>query len=210
MRPLWIFFLALLLAPAAADAATCGGGKVLYRAHGITVVDIERYYHHPSLQGYSVFYACRGGVRWKLDYGDPYSDYSLRDIHLQGHRLGFIEDVDADVYIGFAGWTDIRTHRTRIGIISYPEGPDGAPDVPIDRNSYAIASDGAMAVLGGDVSGEQKVAILDPSPKSRRFRRCRILFAAPKGGIVYDSLRIDRAEVSFSRKDQSIVTVDRD
>jgi hypothetical protein len=203
-----ILLLTLLLAPAA-HGATCPG-RTLYHAHGIRVTTRVAYYEPHRRYPYDAFYACRAGRRWVILQGDGDADTTMRNIGLHGGRLGFVADEDADVYIAYAGWTDVRTHRTRLGVISEPEGTD-EPVVPTDRVEYRIAADGAMAILGGDggANGRQQVALLEPARKAGRFRACRTLFTAAAGGLVFGTLRVTRDEVSVDRRDGARLTFDR-
>jgi hypothetical protein len=203
-----VLLTALLVAPAA-HGATCPG-RTLYHRHGIRVTTHTEYYESPRRYEHDTFYACRAGRRWVIEKGDAYAEESLRSISLRGRRLGFVMVYDADVYAVYAGWTDIRTHRTRLGLISNLEDA-GKPRVPTKWLDYAIAPDGAIAVLGsaGGTRGRQEVALLEPASRKRGFRPCRSVMTLSEGGLKRGSLRITRTEISVARLDGTRLTFDR-
>jgi len=209
MRLLAAVFVLALAAPAAAKLPPCYSGKTLYHQGGVIVFD----HHHPEHDGgfdptfYHQIYACAGGHEWLVYEASPYTYFSFYGIRRVGRRLGFLTHTvgyDNGDYTE-VGWTDVRGHRTRIGAINV--GEDGDPYVPNDRVTFAIAVDGAVAVLGGKADEFQQVALLEPRG-ARYFTAARVL-TETDGGLVQGSLRIDRLEVSWAQTDGTRITVDR-
>ena len=207
------FAAALAVAPGAALAA-CPAGKRLYARGGVRLVDVHVPEHDAGFDPtfFHRIVGCAGGARWTVYEASPYNDWRMYGLRRIGTRIGFVtHDVGWDN--GFyteVGWTDVRTHRTRVGLIN--AGEDGEADdpyVPDDRVSYAIAGDGAMAVLGGKPTEEQEVALLEPRGRRRAFARARILMDATGGGFVHGSLRIGPHVVSWARLDGSRLEFDR-
>lgn len=193
--------------PAAGAGASsrCLIGKTLFKAGSVRVFDVTRTYRHSGFDPspYEVIYACAAGRRWRIDQSDPYTDYRFYGIRRISSRLGFITHLEghAGGSSTSVGWTDIKIHRTRIGLINAGEDHEpGDPMVPDDRVTYAIAADGVMAVLGGRPTSSQQVALLERRGR-RFFKRTRVLFNSKSGGFVHGSLAISADEVSWDASD---------
>ena len=207
--------LALLFAAPAAAMPNCRAGRTLYAQRGVRVFDLAHPEHDPGFAPtfYHRIFGCRRGTVWRIYESSPYNSFRVYHLERTGSRVGFLTH-DAGWDNGFfteAGWTDVRTHRTRVGLIN--AGEDGEPDdpyVPDDRVCYAIAADGAMAVLGGAERDAQQVALLVPRRGTRRaFRRARILADAEHGGLVQGSLAIGLRTVRWRTAAGLLVAVPR-
>src|SRR3954447_12776413 len=189
--------IALLAAAPASALPNCHAGHTLYAQQGVRIFDLPHPEHDPGFAPtfYHRIFGCRRAIVWRIYESSPYNRFRVYNLHRSGRRVGFLtHDVGFDN--GFyteAGWTDVATHETRVGLINAGEdGEPGDPYVPdVDRVTYAIAADGAMAVLGGAQRYAQQVALLVPRPDTRRsFRRARILADAEHGGLVQGTLAI--------------------
>lgn len=207
--------IALVAAAPAAALPNCRAGHTLYAEHGVRIFDLSHPEHDPGFAPtfYHRIFGCRRAVVWRIYVSSPYNHFRVYHLQRSGRRVGFLTH-DAGWDNGFfteAGWTDVATHETRAGLINAGEdGAAGDPYVPDDVVSYAIAADGAMAVLGGRQRYAQQVALLVPRPGTRRsFRRARILADAAHGGIVQGSLAIGAKTVRWRTAAGRLVAVPR-
>jgi hypothetical protein len=213
-----LFALAL---PAGAAAArhrpappSCHAGRTVFHRDGVRAFVIVRTFGNPSQEGshYKTFYICSPRLRKAhlFNQGDPFTRESVSDYELFGNRLGFVsfsEGVQsgADQNIG---WVNVETGRAKQGTIYGSEGltseqeeEANLPKVPDGRLDYAIASDGAVAVLGeGGEPTEWEVCVLPVKPRS--LGRPRRLFNAksPAEGLDVDSLAIIGTTVTWRTK----------
>src|SRR3954453_21123839 len=180
--------IALLAAAPASALPNCHAGHTLYHQQGVRIFDLPHPEHDPGFAPtfYHRIFGCRRATVWRIYESSPYNFFRLYHLHRSGRRVGFLTH-DAGWDNGFyteVGWTDVRTHRTRVGLINAGEdGEPGDPYVPDDRVSYAIAGDGTTAVMGGKQSEGQQVALLVPRAK-RAFAAAQVLMTAETGGFV--------------------------
>ena len=186
---------------AKARAATCRDGKTLFHRGAIRAFSIKRIYRDPVASSpFYDLYVCRPGHRkpQRIYETSPFNFFTPSNFHLFGVRLGF------QFYIqGYSngsqttlGWVDVGSGAVRLGDIN--DGENGKPDdpaVPDDAVSYAIAPDGAVAVIGGGTSGPQEVAELPNGP--RAFAKLKVIFDAPMGGLAPRSIAIDATSISW-------------
>jgi hypothetical protein len=187
------------------SAATCRSGKTLFHSGHVRAFSVKRIYHDRTV-GNSPFYdvyVCRPGRAkpQRIYETSPYNYFTPSNFRLFGARLGF------QLYeLGYGngsqttlGWVDVQSGVVRIGAINDGEnaGP-GDPLVPDDAVSYAIAPDGAVALIGGKSSEPQRVAELPIGP--RAFGKLKVIFDAPGGGLDRGSIAIDAATISWRTK----------
>lgn len=183
---------------------TCRSGTTVFRQGAVRAFFVK---HHlssqPSLTWRS-YYACRPGAsKPKLIYESSPATYThVYGFRMFGARLGFV--VTSEGYAGggeaLVAWLDTESGQLRIGTINVNEEqytPASAPGVPIGHVSFAIAPDGAVAVLGED-GPEQEIALL-------RLGHVKLkppvrLFYTQAGTVAPGSLTISETAVGWSTR----------
>lgn len=157
---------------AAAAKVTCRSGRTVFRRPGLRVFVLGRVYGKPSQEGshYKDFYLCGRGARSPrlFDAGSPFTMESVSQYKLVGNRLGFVRSSagvqsGAEVVVGwvqFGGPVKQGTVWATEDAFNEEE-EKGLPKVPAEELDYAIAPDGAVAVIGeGGDPTEWEVALL--------------------------------------------------
>jgi hypothetical protein len=171
---------------------------------------VEKTYAHDIR--YQVVFACLSGPRGPhvhvLFYGDIGTVTAADMFHLAGRHLGFhVAIIGGNSFGDYLGWIDTRTGVVRTGLIT--EGPgegNTGPQIPDGTLAYAIASDGAIAVIGTE-SPSQEVGLLVPGRKS--FRRLKSLASKPEGGLDEHFIQISATTITLRTTQRTLVRVSR-
>jgi hypothetical protein len=208
-----------LAALASADASahahiTCRSGRTVFRRPGVRVFVTVRVFGNPRQEGarYKAHYVCRKGSRKPLlfDPGQPFTTETVSQYKLVGDRLGFVTS-SAGVQSGgqaTVGWVDLKLGAVKEAVINASEGltgeqeeEPGLPTVPSDELDYAIAGDGAIALIGeGGEPLEWQVCVL--AVKRHALGPPKVLFktASQQEALDLHSISITAATVSWTSK----------
>lgn len=209
--------LAVLALSAGASAATkrsspltCRSGKTLFHKGEVRAFVVVRMFvdrtHPRERNPYKTFYVCgpRSHKPRLIEQGDPFTRMVAYGFRLFGLRLGFVIHSEgfsngSDTHVG---WLDLRIGQLRTGLINAGENAEpGDPTVLDGYVSYAIASDGTVAIMGSEENhpaphSEQEVDLL--AVKGRSLGPPRQLFAASTGGLIPDSIGITETSVTWT------------
>jgi hypothetical protein len=189
---------------------TCRSGKTLFHKSGVRAFVVVRMFvdrDHPRERSpYKTFYVCgrRSHKPRVIEEGDPFTRTVAYGFRLFGLRLGFVTHSE-----GFSngsdtrvGWLDLRIGQLRTGLINAGENAEpGDPTVLDGYVTYAIASDGTVAIMGSEeehpvAHSEQEVDLL--ALESRSLGPPRQLFATSNGGLVPGSIGITETSVTWT------------
>lgn len=188
---------------------TCRSGKTLFHRGKVRAFHV-RFYDREVRGDHEQILACRGSRRpLKLFDPGPFNSVRAERFALTGARLGFVVHAQGmgngsqtDV-----GWADLRTRTVRRGTINAGENAGtGDPLLPEDHLRYAIAADGAMALIAG--SRCQVVAVL-PLRSARRLGPPVVMYTARDGGLDASSIALSDSAVSWRTTSGAPSTVDR-
>ena len=193
-------------------AVKCSSGQSLFRKGSIRAFVVDKTSSRDV--PYKVVFACipqRGGLHVHvLFYGDVGTATNADMFRLTGEHLGFHVGVTGGTsFEDYLGWIDTRTGSVRTGLITEGPGESGeagtGPGIPDATLSYAIAADGAIAVIGTD--SFQEVGLLVPG--GRAFRTLKSLDFEPQGGLDEHFIRISSTAVTWRTRQGTPVTVRR-
>ena len=191
-------------------AVKCSSGRTVFRKGSIRAFVVQKTdSHHLS---YQVVFACLsrpGGPHVRvLYYGDVGTATNVEMFRLTGEHLGFRVHVFGGTSFGdYLGWIDTRSGSVRTGLIN--EGPgEGStgPQIPDGTLAYAIAADGAIAVIGTELPS-QEVGLLVPLRRS--FRALKSLAFESAGGLDEHFIQISATTVTWRTSQGTPVTVSR-
>jgi hypothetical protein len=208
--------LAIVTSPAQAantGVVKCGSGQTVFHRGSTRAFVVEK--TDSQHLSYQVVFAClsRHGHPHLhvLYYGEVGTDTSVDLFHLTGEHLGFHVHVSGGTsFDDYLGWIDTRTGSVRTGHIS--EGPGEAgeevrgPTVPDGTLAYAIAADGAIAVIGTEFPA-QEVGLLVPGRWS--FKALRTLALKPAGGLNEHFIQISASTVTCRTTQGAPVSISR-
>jgi hypothetical protein len=210
----------ILLAGAAADASSsyaqsgpvnCKSGQTLFRSGATRAFLVTKKYARDV--SYEVVFACTSGRRGRhvrvLYYGDIGTSVSADMFRLTGEHLGFHIPVEGGTsFEDYLGWIDTKTGVVRRAkITSGPGGEDPSePAMPRETIDYAIAEDGAIAVIGSEYPA-QEVCLLVPGRRS--FKPLKTLVFAENGGLNKHFIEVSATTVTWKTEKGVPVTVSR-
>jgi len=198
---------AAALAPAGALArstVTCRQGTTVFQHGAVRAFYVKHHLRSQPWLKWRDYYACRPGSRMpRLIYdGEPATFVQVYGFRVFGSRLGFVAATEG--YAGggeaFVAWLDLENGELRVGAININEEqytPVSAPRMPIGHVSFAIAPDGAVAVLG-ESGPEQEIALLTLG--AHKLRPPVRLFYTQGGSVAPGSLAISETAVTWKTK----------
>ena len=193
-----VIALAASLPARAADGAArrCRVGDTLYRKAAVRVFVVGR--SDASHLDYQVVYAClsRRGRPRVLYSGDVGTMTGADAFRQTGAYLGFRVDIYGGTAYAYAlGWINTRTGAVRTATINAGPSEDPRdPAMPEEALAYAIAPDGAIAMIGTEVP-QQEVGVL--LPRGNGFKALKTLAFAPEGGLDKHFIQITDAAVTW-------------
>lgn len=199
-------------APAQAGSGTsrsCSAGGTLYRKGSVRAFVVQKTDFRYRLQ-FQVLYAClsRWGRPRVLYSGDVGTITGADMFHQMGRYLGFRVDISGGTSDAAAlGWINTRTGAVRTAVINAGPSEDSHdPAMPEEALAYAIASDGAIAMIGTEVPF-QEVGLLLPGRKE--FKPLKSLAFAPEGGLDKHFIQITPATVIWRASSGMTVAANR-
>jgi hypothetical protein len=179
--------------------AICRSGQTLFRQRGIRAFSLERFDRTDELP-YQVIYACLPGERRPqvLFDGEVGTVTSANSFAVSGNRLGFLARQEGGVAEDSSFvWVNIKTRVVKSGEfnVASPDNSPGEPVAPDAEVHFAIAPDGAVAVIGSN-GQEQEVLLMRALPRS--LGKPRELGSSSTGAIKLDSIAITRTTVSWT------------
>jgi hypothetical protein len=210
----WVILFAVTSPPSRAaqsGAVNCASGRTLFHKGAIRAFSVNKTDAHDL--SYQVVFACipRAGARrvHVLDYGDVGTQTSADMFRLSGEYLGFhVLVTGGSSFQDYLGWIDTRTGLVRSGLITEGPGGEGSTDaqIPDETLAYAIAADGAIAVIGSEYPN-QAVGLLVPGHRS--FKPLKSLASQSDGDLDEHFIQISATSVTWKTKQGTPVTVSR-
>jgi len=195
---------------------SCRSGRTLFRSHGVRAFLITSYFAERGYRSpYQTFYVCRPhSPRPRAIFdGDPFTRAEASGFRVFGVRLGFVIHSEgfSNGSATWVGWLDLRIGRLRVGLIN--AGENAEPGEPLVLDSYvtfAIADDGAVAVMGSEAargSLQQEVDLLEVAANA--LGPPKPLFMTSRGGLDPSSIAITGTSVTWRTATGQVQSVPR-
>jgi hypothetical protein len=173
---------------------TCQSGQTLFTSGAVRAFQVSRDAQQEVL-------VCASATAKPVVIDDPGPAVGVgpSNFHIQGDRLGFeLEDVSLGIGSLYAevGWADLQSGDVADGVVNVGRGATKSePLLPYLNLGYAIASNGAMAVIGGTTC--QVVAVLPLRINPLRLAPPLVIFTAHHGGLDARSVAITTTTVTW-------------
>ena len=197
---------------AASDALTCRSGRTVFHQGGIRAfVIVRRFEARNPISAFKTFYFCAHGSRHPrvFNEGAPFTSETVNGFRVVGDRLVFFAS-SAGVSGGSGtniGWVALRSGVAREGTI-FEQGIGNEEEeeeiasgelvqVPLGHFNYAIALNGAMALVGEGEKHEWEVWLM--LVKKHSLGRPKLLFKSktPAEAIDPSTLAINDSTVTW-------------
>jgi hypothetical protein len=178
---------------------TCRSGHTLFQRAGVRVFDWSFYDALDKGPDEQIRICLPRSPRPSVLYdAGPFNSVDAGDFRIIGDRLGFVAH-DEGFGAGAAtdvGWVDVRTGYVRFGALDEGESANLLPDKSV---GYAVAPDGATAVITGTTCQVVAVLAVKPNPGNaiNRLGPAAVLFIAPNGGLARRSIAITATSVTW-------------
>lgn len=223
----WLALLASIhagRAQAARASVNCRSGRTVFHHGGIRgFVLVRRTEANNPISAFKVFYFCAHGSRHPrvFNEGAPFTSETVDEYKLVGDRLGFVSSAEG-VSGGSGtsiGWVALRTGLALQAPI-YEAGVGGEEEeqeivkgellhVPLWHFNYAIAPDGAVALVGESESHASEVFLV--TVKKTSLSRPKLLFKSKTHQEAIDphSLAVSNSAVTWKTIEGASVSMPR-